>query len=107
MPTRRHLVLALAAALATGLPRVAAARAASAEIRLGNAALRALPARAAAALAAEGRARRADALAPLAAADYRAGRTLRLGGVTLSRAEVSRAIDAALSARPARRRRIG
>ena len=105
MLTRRHFALAVAAALAaTAWPGGAAARATSAEVRLGQAALRALPARAAAALAAEGRARRGMGLAPLAAADYRAGRTLRVGGVTLSRAEVSRAIDAALSA--GRRRRV-
>jgi hypothetical protein len=79
---------------------------AAAEARLGAAALRALPAPLVAALAAEAEAhtRAGEDTARAAAADFRAGRTVTLEGVLLSRAEAARAVAAALAARAARAR---
>jgi hypothetical protein len=87
-------VLAFGGAVAAGPGRAEAA-----ELRIGRAALRTLPADTLRSLAGEGRAQRGESRAAArarAAADYRAGRTVALERVLLSRAEVSRAIDAAV-----------
>ena len=97
---KRAFLATVAAAVAFGgTVGAGLGRAEAAQLRIGRAALRSLPADTLRRLAREGRAQRGESGAEArarAAADYRAGRTFALERVLLSRAEISRAIDATL-----------